>query len=239
MDDDADVIAAIRRQLGDAAVRTRDDAAIDIEHADAWYVATITPSRITVALAPTDGFVLALRWVDAGPDASPRLVALDDTFLVETNDPALAAAWLDDASRTAVCSASRLHVAPPGRDRDVGPLARDTSWRFSIGDDHAIATRSEPEISAARVATIVATVVAIAAAQVRWTRAFARLAHELGGHAASLVEVGGQAALKLPRGQVVVAVRLARRLLRLRRSGGGCARSSPRIATSAAATRCR
>ncbi|MGH2899838.1 MAG: hypothetical protein ACRDMZ_14285, partial [Solirubrobacteraceae bacterium] len=87
---------AIERRFAGA----RGELVGEVVHADvpidgAWYRARLAmqPSAsVVVALPSTDGFELTLRWNDrwANGDGAPRAASFDDSFLVETNDFALA-----------------------------------------------------------------------------------------------------------------------------------------------------
>src|SRR5689334_23884701 len=58
-------------------------------------------ARVAVDLPCTDGFELTLKWSDRwASDGAPRAASFDDSFLVETNDVALASVWLDHDSRS-------------------------------------------------------------------------------------------------------------------------------------------
>jgi hypothetical protein len=172
----------------------------------------VTDRRVAIPLRATDGFYLALRWNDSGASSVElRPVALDDAFLVETNDPALAAAWLDDVARTAVL-ASRV-APPPGREpAEVGPLVRDTSWRYSVTPDAVIAERETAEPSVARLERVIAAVRALADAPIRIAAQLARIAPALGGNAANRADLGGQPVLRVARGAQTIAIYLMRRL---------------------------
>ena len=83
--------------------------------------------RVVVQLPCTDGFELTVRWTDRSR-AGAREATFDDSFLVETNDVALATAWLDHdardwllASRYVAAVAARSQTALLLRDGSVAP----------------------------------------------------------------------------------------------------------------------
>ena len=87
-----------------------------------WYRARLEMqpvASVVVALPCTDGFELTLRWNDrwANGDGAPRAASFDDSFLVETNDLALAGVWLDHDARSGLL-ASR-YVSSQRAERQV------------------------------------------------------------------------------------------------------------------------
>jgi hypothetical protein len=165
--------------------------------------------RVAIAL-PADGFELHVRWTDRA--VTQRAPTFDDSFLVETNDVALAAAWLDGEARAALL-ASRYVSDAPMPERVTAILVRDGVWRHFIRDGSVGAERPDAEPSAERIADMLAASLALAARPARWARGWARLARELGGDAASRVELGGRPVVRARRGGVEVTVRLLRRLV--------------------------
>ena len=77
---------------------------VEIPVDGAWYRARLAmqpAASVVVGLPCTDGFELILRWNDRwiNGDGAPRAASFDDSFLVETNDVALAGVWLDHEVR--------------------------------------------------------------------------------------------------------------------------------------------
>ena len=163
--------------------------------------------RVAVEVPHTDGFELAVAWTDRA--RSHRQPSFDDSCFVETNDVALAHAWLDVDTQTALL-ASRYVSAPSPRTTAV--MLRDGAWTHALRRGTAIATRAELEPSADRVADLLGVMLALAHRPTRWARNFAKLARELGGSASPRVELGGMPVLRVRRGAVDVTVRLLRRL---------------------------
>jgi hypothetical protein len=186
-------------------VGSRVDAEVAVD--GVWYRARLEmapEARVAVSLPCTDGFELALRWTDRwANDGSPRAATFDDSFLVETNDLALAGVWLDLASR---------YVAGANAERQTALLFRDGAWMHEVTNDEATARRRDGEPSEDRMADMLMASLVLANRPVRWARAFARLARMLGGDAAGRVEVGGKPALRVRRGMIDVFVRVVRRL---------------------------
>jgi len=181
---------------------------------DVWYRARLEMeprARVVVALPCTDGFELTLKWNDRWTnDGAPRAATFDDSFLVETNDLALAGVWLDHESRAGLL-ASR-YVAGPNGDRKTALLYRDGAWVHEVSSDEVSATRRHGEPSEDRMADMLMATLLLASRPVRWARAFARVARALGGDAAERVEIGGRPALRVRRGMADVLVHVVRRL---------------------------
>ena len=169
--------------------------------------AMLPRGSVTVEVPATDGFELAVAWTDRARTHLRDM--FDDTCLVETNDVALARAWLDVDARNALL-ASRYVSAPSLRTTAV--MVRDGAWSHQLRAGIATARRAELEPSPERVADALSATLALAHRPVRWARMFARLARELGGIAAKRVEIGGPPVLRVRRGSVDVTIRLLRRL---------------------------
>jgi hypothetical protein len=172
--------------------------------------AQMAPSgRVAVAL-PCDGFELAVRWTDQLRSVRPP--RFDDSFFVQTNDVALANAWLDEDSRDALL-ASRYVSHAPHPQRETVRLVRDGAWQHFIRDDEVCAERDAAEPSPERVADVIAATQVLADRPARWAqRTWARLARELGGEAASRVELAGRPILRVRRSGAEITVRLLRKL---------------------------
>jgi hypothetical protein len=183
---------------------------------DVWYRARVEmapEARVAVELPCTDGFELTLRWSDRGTlegARAPRAPMFDDSFLVETNDLALAGVWLDHPSRDGLL-ASR-YVATTNPDRRTALLYRDGAWTHEVSNDEVSAHRQGGEPSADRMADMLLASLMLAGRPVRWARAFRKVAGALGGDAAQRVEVGGKPALRVRRGLTDVLVHVVRRL---------------------------
>ncbi|HEX4456176.1 MAG TPA: hypothetical protein VH143_35185 [Kofleriaceae bacterium] len=188
-------------------------AVVSIDGAEYHAHASMLPrGSVAVELPPTDGFELSLAWTDRAR-SHRRPPSFDDSCLVETNDVALAHAWLDTDARNALL-ASR-YVSCPKQGQSAGTTAvmlRDGAWRHELAKNAVRAWRADVEPSAERVADILAAALALAHRPVRWARRFAKLARELGGVAANRVEIGGKPVLRVRRGHVDVTVRIVRRL---------------------------
>jgi hypothetical protein len=186
----------------------------DVEVDGVWYHARlemIPEARVVVGLPCTDGFELTLRWSDRwANDGAPRAATFDDSFLVETNDLALAGVWLDHESRSGLL-ASR-YVAGANADRRTALLFRDGAWVHEVSNDEVSAHRPGGEPSEDRMADMLMASLMLASRPARWARAFARVARALGGDAAQRVEVGGKPALRVRRGMADVLVHVVRRL---------------------------
>jgi hypothetical protein len=208
---------AIARRFDGARARVvgaRVDAEVAVD--DVWYRARLEmapEARVAVELPCTDGFELALRWSDrwASDGArAPRAPMFDDSFLVETNDLALAGVWLDHESRSGLL-ASR-YVAGANPDRQTALLFRDAAWTHEVSNDEVCAHRRDGEPSVDRMADMLQASLMLAGRPVRWARAFRKVARALGGDAARRVEVGGKPALRVRRGITDVVVHVVRRL---------------------------
>ena len=171
-------------------------------------------ARVEVGL-PCDGFELDVRWTDRG-SGTRRPASFDDSFLVETNDIALAAAWLDHDARSALLASRYVSEAPP-QDRVTATMVRDGAWHHFIRADTIGAERVDPELSPERIADVLAASLLLARRPARWARGWARLARELGGEAASHVEIGGRPIVRVRRHGVDVEIRLLRRLAAIER----------------------
>ncbi|MGE5181329.1 MAG: hypothetical protein ACM31C_04680, partial [Acidobacteriota bacterium] len=203
------VLAAILEHRFPGARTTADGLALAIELDGLSARVQMEPSaRVEVAL-PCDGFELDVRWTDRG--VGPRRPSsFDDSFLVETNDIALAAAWLDHDARAALLASRYVSEAPP-QDRATATLVRDGAWHHFIRDGSIGAERADAEPSADRIADVLSASLLLARRPLRWARGWARLARELGGEAASHVEIGGRPIVRARRHGVDVEVRLLRR----------------------------
>lgn len=200
--------AAIERRFPGVAVRTRGSEVLASLPGGHEAVAQLEPvGRVAIAL-PTDGFELGLRWTDRHRSARPT--RFDDSYLVETNDISLAHAWLDHEARASLL-ASRYVADAPAPMRATVRLVRDGAWQHFIRDGEVGAVRADAELSVERVADVLAATVALADRPARWARVWARLARELGGTAATRVELAGRPIVQVQRGGAEIAVRLLRR----------------------------
>ena len=185
-----------------------------IEHDGAAYRATLAMqprAQVVVALPSTDGFVLELRWVDRHANAGgPRAPSFDDSFLIETNDLALATIWLDGPSRGALL-ASR-YVAERQAARATVIMLRDGQWRHEIAHDQVRAERRDAETSPERMGDMLQASLLLAARPVRWATRLQAVAKALGGEPAPCVEIGGKPMLRARRSGIDVTVSVARRL---------------------------
>lgn len=193
-------------------VRSRVDAEVALD--GIWYRARLQmapEARVAVSLPSTDGFELALRWSDRwANDGAPRAASFDDSFLVETNDLALAGVWLDPDARDALL-ASR-YVAEAHASRKTALMFRDGAWVHEVSNDEVSARRRAGEASEERMADMLLASLILASRPVRWARAFAQVARALGGTSAGRVEIGGRPALRVRRGATDVLVHVVRRL---------------------------
>jgi hypothetical protein len=168
-------------------------------------------ASVVVGLPSTDGFELTLRWNDRhANDGAPRAATFDDSFLVETNDLALAGVWLDREAREALL-ASR-YVPGKHATRETALLFRDGAWVHEVSNDEVSARRRTEERSVERMLDMLLASLRLASRPVRWAQGFANLARALGGEPATRIEVGGKPVLRVRRGQVDVVVRVVRRL---------------------------
>ncbi len=167
-------------------------------------------ARVIVSMPSTDGFELSLRWNDRWTNGGPRAASFDDSFLVETNDLALAGVWLDREAREALL-ASR-YVSSKQSERDTALLIRDGAWTHEVSNDEVSARRRGTESSVERMADMLLVSLLLASRPVRWARAFATAGRALGGEPATRIDVGGKPALRVRRGNTDVTVRVVRRL---------------------------
>lgn len=198
----------------------RSGQAADVVHVElpidgAWYSARLAMqpvASVVVGLPCTDGFELTLRWNDRwiNGDGAPRAASFDDSFLVETNDLALAGVWLDHDARSGLL-ASR-YVPRQLAERNTALLLRDGRWTHQVCNDEVSAARADPEPSEHRMADMLAASLLLATRPARWARAFTRVAIALGGRSAARIEVGGKPVLRVRRRGVDVQVRVVRRL---------------------------
>ncbi len=168
-------------------------------------------ARVAVSLPCTDGFELSLRWNDRwANDGAPRAASFDDSFLVETNDLALAGVWLDREAREALL-ASR-YVSHKHAERETAVLIRDANWVHEVSNDEVSARRRDDERSLERMGDMLLASLLLASRPVRWAKAFASTGRALGGEPATRVEVGGKPLLRVRRHGVDVTIRVVRRL---------------------------
>lgn len=208
--------AALERRFTGA----RSELVGDVVHADipiegAWYRARLAMqpiASVVVALPCTDGFELTLRWNDRwiNDDGAPRAASFDDSFLVETNDVALAGVWLDHGARDALLASRYVPGSRPARNTAL--LLRDARWVHQVSNDEVSARRPDRETSEQRMTDMLAVSLLLASRPVRWARALSPLAIALGGRTAPRIEVGGKPALRIRRHDVDVHVRIVRRL---------------------------
>jgi len=192
----------------------------EVVHADipidgVWYRARLAMQPVASVVVPlpcTDGFELTLRWNDrcANDDGAPRAASFDDSFLVETNDFALAGVWLDHDVRSGLL-ASR-YVSSPRAERQTALLLRDARWIHQVSNDEVYARRPDAEPSGDRMADMLMASLMLASLPVRWARAFSHVAGALGGRTAARIEIGGKPALRVRRHSIDVNVRIVRRL---------------------------
>lgn len=168
-------------------------------------------ARVAVALPSTDGFELAIKWNDRwANDGSPRASSFDDSFLVETNDMALANVWLDHEARSGLLASRYISTYTPGRK--TAELSRDGGWIHEVSGDEVWACRRDGEQSEDRMADMLMASLLLASRPVRWAKAFAEIGRAVGGEPATRIEVGGKPVLLVRRGSVDVRVYMVRRL---------------------------
>src|SRR5262245_46709616 len=138
-------------------------------------------ASVVVGLPCTDGFELSLRWNDrwTNGDGAPRAASFDDSFLVETNDLALAGVWLDHDARSALLASRYVSGNRPLHTTAL--LLPDARWVHQVSNDEVSARRRDAEPSVQRMADMLAASLLLATRPVRWARAFARIALALGG----------------------------------------------------------
>ena len=214
------MIHALHHAIERRFAGSRGELVGEVVHADipidgVWYHARLAMqpiASVVVALPCTDGFELTLRWNDrwANGDGAPRAASFDDSFLVETNDFALAGVWLDHDARSGLL-ASR-YVSSQLAERKTALLLRDARWVHQVSHDEVYARRLDGERSDDRMADMLMASLLLASRPVRWARAFSRVAGALGGRSATRIEVGGKPALRVRRHSVDVNVNIVRRL---------------------------
>ncbi len=194
------------------ATAARLTAVIEVDQASYRATLIMEPSAsIVVALPCIDGFELRMRWTDRWANGgAPRAASFDDSFLIETNDLALATIWLDHIGRSALLSSR--YVSSQQLVRSTALLWRDAAWLHEISHDEVRADRRDTEPSAERMGDMLGASLLLAARPVRWARALEPIARALGADAAPRVEVGGKPILRVRRGAVDVTVYIARRL---------------------------
>lgn len=187
-------------------------AVIELDQASYRALLVMKPvASITVSLPCIDGFELRMRWTDRYANTgAPRAASFDDSFLIETNDLALATIWLDHSARSGLL-ASR-YVSSPQAARATAMMWRDAGWQHEVSHDHVRADRRSAETSAERMADMLEASLALAARPVRWARSFYPVARALGAEAAPRVEIGGKPLMRARRSGVDVTVHVARRL---------------------------
>jgi hypothetical protein len=201
-------------------VGARGELVGEVVHADipidgVWYRARLAMqpiASVVVALPCTDGFELTVRWNDrwANGDGAPRAPSFDDSFLVETNDFALAGVWLDHEARSGLL-ASR-YVSHHRATRQTAVLLRDARWVHEVSNDEVSARRVDAERSGDRIGDMLVATLALASRPVRWARTLSRIGGSLGGRAATRIEVGGKPALRVRRRGLDVNVHIVRRM---------------------------
>lgn len=213
----ADLCAALEARFPGARPRLAAGGAtveLEVELDGASYRARLAmgPSAsIAVGLPCIDGFELRLQWTDRWTTGgSPRAPSFDDSFLIETNDLALATLWLDHRARAGLL-ASR-YVAARRPERDTALMLRDVAWVYEVAGDEVSARRREAEPSVQRMADVLGATLVLASLPARWARAFGSIGRALGGEPAGRVEIGGKPILRLRRGSVDVLVHIVRRL---------------------------
>ncbi len=194
------------------ATAARVHAVIEVDQASYRATLIMEPTAsIVVALPCIDGFELRMRWTDRWANGgAPRAASFDDSFLIETNDLALATIWLDQASRSALLSSR--YVSSQQVARTTALLWRDAAWLHEVSHDQVRADRQGPEPDPERMADMLGASLLLAARPVRWARAFGPIARALGADQAPRVELGGKPLLRVRRGAVDVTVHVARRL---------------------------
>jgi hypothetical protein len=217
---DCDVVDSLQQAIAGRFPGARSERHGERVHADipidgAWYrarLAMLPSASVAVALPSTDGFQLTVRWNDrwANGDGAPRAASFDDSFLVETNDLALAAAWLDPDARSGLL-ASR-YVSSQRGEHQTAVLLRDARWVHEVGNDEVSAYRPDPERSSDRMTDMLMASLRLAGRPSRWAQALSRAAIALGGRAAARIELGGKPALRIRRRAVDVNVHFVRRL---------------------------
>lgn len=168
-------------------------------------------ARVAVALPCTDGFELALKWNDRwANDGVPQPASFDDSFLVETNDYALAKVWLDGDARAGLL-ASR-YVSAASSHRQTAQLIRDGGWLHEVTNDEVTARRTGIELSPDRMGDMLMASLLLASRPVRWARQLAVVGRAIGAEPSSRIEVGGKPVLRARRHGVDVRVHVRRRL---------------------------
>src|ERR1044071_2235714 len=180
-----------RRFAGARSALVGDIMHTDIPLEGAWYRARLTMqpiASVVVALPCTDGFELPLRWNDRwiNGDGAPRAASFDDSFLVETNDVALAGVWLDHDVRSGLLGSR--YVSYHRAERKTALLLRDGRWVHQVSNDEVSARRPDRELSAYRMADMLAASLLLASRPVRWARAYTPVATALGGRSAARIE---------------------------------------------------
>lgn len=206
---------ALERRFSGARVQpTVGGLEVELELDGASYRAQLTMepvAAITVGLPATDGFELRLRWNDRWANSSqPRAASIDDSFLIDTNDLALATLWLDHVSRSGLLTSRYVSAQHP--ERVTALLLRDAMWTYELIDDEVRARRRDAEPSEERMVDVLGATLILAARPSRWADAFADLAHELGCEPAARIEIGGKPVLRVRREPVDVHVHVVRRL---------------------------
>lgn len=202
-----------RRYAGARVQATPAGVGIELELEGATYRAQLAmepTAAITVELPATDGFELRLRWNDRWANTEPRAASFDDSFLIETNDLALATLWLDHAARSGLLASRYVSAHQP--DRQTAVMLRDASWSYELVDDEVRARRRDAEPSVDRMGDILGATLMLATRPSRWADAFGELGHELGCEPAPRIEIGGRPVLRARHGAVDVQVHVLRRL---------------------------
>lgn len=196
-----------RLEIAPSGVRAR----ITIE--DVAYRARLTMApwaAVAVDLPSTDGFELTLQWTDRWASNGPRAPSFDDSLLIQTNDLALAAIWLDHVARSGLLASRFVAGHQPARQTAV--MLRDATWSYEVANDEVCVRRRDAEPSVERMGDMLMAALLLASRPVRWARAFGVVGRELGGEPATRIEIGGKPMLRVRRGAVDVSVHAVRRL---------------------------
>jgi len=167
-------------------------------------------ASVAVELPPTDGFELRLRWNDRWAASEPRSDSFDDSFLIDTNDLALATMWLDHASRAGLLASRYVSALHP--ERHTALMLRDAAWIFEIEGDVVRAHRRDAEPSTDRMIDLLRAALILASRPTWWADAFGVLGRELGCDPAARFEIGGKPLLRMRHGSALVTVHVLRRL---------------------------
>jgi hypothetical protein len=154
-----------------------------------WYSARVRSAplaEVYIGLPPLDGFAMTIEDATSGWPWTRGDIAFDRRYRVTTNDPALAAAWLDDAATAAVLSQRyEASTLPAWRGIALPALVRaptiERGWRFELIGHELAVLKGAPESDPVRLCDAVDAGLAVAGSCYRLAAGWQGIAAALGG----------------------------------------------------------